>query len=92
VSRISKRVETRKVKELEPKSRIEKYKKVALSILILLIISVASYYLSKTKTDSPLTTTPSSTTSTPKNKPEIENLEYKEKVRKGEVQEIKFSS
>jgi hypothetical protein len=50
VSRISKRVETRKVKELEPKSRIEKYKKVALSLLILLIISVASYYLSKTKT------------------------------------------
>jgi len=66
-------------------------KKIALSLLILLIISVASYYLSKTKTDSPLTTTPSSTTLTPKNKPpEIENLEYKEKVRRGELQEIKI--
>jgi uncharacterized membrane protein len=90
-SRISKRVETRKVKEHEPKSRIKKHKKVALSLLILLIIGVAaSYNLTKTKTNSPSLTTPSYT-SIPKNKiPEIESLEYKEKVRRGELQEVKL--
>jgi hypothetical protein len=67
-------------------------KKVALSLLILLIISaVASYYLSKTKTNSPNPTTTHTSTTTPENKPPaIENLEYKEKVRKGELQEIKI--
>ena len=72
-----------------------KYKEIAISLLILSLIAgaVASYYLSKTKTyDSPiLTTTPSSTTLVPENKiPEIESLEYKEKVKKGELQEIKL--
>ncbi len=66
-------------------------KKVALSLLILLIVSVASYYLSKTKTDSPIPTTTHTSTTTPENKPPtIENLEYKEKVRRGELQEIKL--
>jgi hypothetical protein len=70
-------------------------KKVALSLLILLIISaVASYYLSKTKTPPitpPIPTTTHTSTTTPENKPPaIESLEYKEKVRKGELQEIKI--
>jgi hypothetical protein len=66
-------------------------KKIALSLLILLIVGIASYYLSKTKTDSPILTTTHTSTTTPENKPPaIENLEYKEKVRRGELQEIKI--
>jgi len=40
-------------------------KKVALSLLILLIVGIASYYLSKTKTDSPILTTTHTSTTTP---------------------------
>jgi hypothetical protein len=65
-------------------------KKVALTLLILLIVGIASYYLTKTKTPPILTTTHTSTT-IPENKPPaIESLEYKEKVKKGELQEIKL--
>ena len=53
-------------------------KKIALSLLILLIVGVASYYLSKTKTP-PIPTTIHTSTTIPENKPPaIESLEYKE--------------